>query len=62
VRKICNATSDEHIVDRVWWFNIIDASSADENIYWFSVHLRAGVLALVYVILLKIRNSKRATK
>ena len=50
MREICNATSDEHIVDRIWWFNIVDASSAGGNINWFGVHLRAGVLALVYVI------------
>jgi hypothetical protein len=47
VRKICNATSDEHIVDRFWWFNIVDTGTGG-NINWFSIHLRADVLALVY--------------
>ncbi len=50
VRKICNATGDDHIVDRVWWFNIVDAGSIGGNIIWFSVHLRADVLGLVCVI------------
>jgi predicted cobalt transporter CbtA len=37
-------------VDRVWWFNIVDAGSIGGNIIWFSVHLRADVLGLVCVI------------